>query len=64
MKTNPNKETKNQPVSLAPFTSKMFEKVLYVQIKKLTKNNQTHQNSAVLETNYSTQNPPEKLFKN
>ena len=40
MKTNPNKETKNQPVSLAPFTSKMFEKVLYVQIKKLAKNNQ------------------------
>ena len=34
------------------------------KLKNLQKITKTHQNSAVLETNYSTQNPPEKLFKN
>lgn len=34
------------------------------KLKNLQKITKTHQNSAVLETNYSTQNPAEKLFKN
>ena len=34
------------------------------KLKNLQKITKTHQNSAVLETNYSTQNPPEKLFEN